>query len=164
MSAVLSGPIYSTRLLAFVLIFACAGSLIQLAFEAILVICCVFVGFVWGAVVVASMGVVIFRFIWPISMLYAAQAGLAGLITGIYEMKFGRTRARVMLAISLIAALPGLALLYLSGHDAKVAWFVLGSDAIVLISFLASMMACWKITEVARDRDRATVAEGLSSP
>jgi hypothetical protein len=111
-----------------------------------------------------------------------AWAGLTGLIAGIYEMLFGRTNARVMLDISFAIAFARLILSIVVGalsaanvgHNldhgsvylgpivtsvglamkfgANFLLWVLGISAAESFCFVASMMACWKLIDIARDR------------
>jgi hypothetical protein len=152
---------HSARLFAVVLTFVCIGSLVQLALEAVLLIFCMLLS---GT---AGIGAVALQLMWTMSMVYPAMAGLTGVIVGVCEIKFDRGSAWVMLAISLLVALPGLVqsamtLNYLFHREAGVAWSFFGADGIMRVSFLASMMACWKMNEM--ERGRASVARGLPSP
>jgi hypothetical protein len=152
--APVSGPRISPRIvrvLAMMLMFVCAGTLIQFALEAIL-------SFVWDK-----------RFVWPTVMPIAEGAGLTGLVTGVYDASYDRVDARTMLVISLVMLLAALILIlwmfasavFRSGFGGEVILFFLFlgfllvhlfRSVVSLMCFVVSMMACWKLIDVARDR------------
>jgi len=87
----------------------------------------------------------------------AVASGLTGLLAGFYEMALGPPRAGAMFAVSLVIPAAVLALLIatvppftdvvLSGNLRAVVIF-LGPTAIAGLSFVASMMACFRLTAI----------------
>jgi hypothetical protein len=109
------------------------------------------------------------QFTWQLVTMLMAFAGLTGLIAGICEMLFGRITARAVLAISLvhpfslvvyIRLMPPLSNFISTGKSGALRIFAVPL-AIGLLSFVASMISCWKITEVVWSR---TSAAGGHSP
>jgi hypothetical protein len=106
----------------------------------------------------------------------AEWAGLTGLVAGIYDTSYDRVDARTMLVISLVMVLAALILvlwlsvsalvggsLYVSSPrlDQPILFFLLLGSLLVglvfnsvvsLMCFAVSMMACWKLIDIARDR------------
>ena len=149
------------------LTFLCLSLPIQAALQAVLTAC-------WfalraGDAVHWTVGIAP-RFIWQMLVLAAVMAGLTGLTAGICETLFGRINARVMFAISLVIpfllVIPEIVFLppfwaVIGSGNGEAMWIYLGPPAIVLLSFVASMMACWKIIEMRRG---SKLAPGSSSP
>lgn len=149
------------------LTFLCLSPPIQAALQAILTACWFALGA--GDTIHWTTGIAP-RFIWQMLVLAGAMAGLAGLTAGIWETLFGRINAYVMFAISLVIpsllVIPEIAFLppfwaVIGSGNAQAMWIYLGPPAIVLLSFVASTMACWKVIEMRRGRK---LAPGSSSP
>jgi hypothetical protein len=155
MSAVrIAGWILSMRVMrgfAVALAFLCVGSLIQ---EAL----------IFGVIVVAipqpfgaSLSIA-----WKSSATIALFAGPTGLIAGVWEGLFGRISARAAFVISSLIASAHLVLWITvllvyrpplpGGNDAWAVSIFLGFAAVLFLSFLPSMMACWKLIDVVRDK------------
>jgi hypothetical protein len=141
------------------LIFVCAGTLIQLA--------------LWTTL---SFGYAVLRdarSTWPAvtagTLMWNAEwAGLTGLVTGIYDASYDRVDARTMLVISLVMVLAALILLLWLSASALVrgpslepilfflflAAVLIGlfNSVVSLMCFAVSMMVCWKLIDIARDR------------
>jgi hypothetical protein len=156
------------RPLIMTLTFACVGPAIQGALEAILTVCyLLFSG--WDDEVHFTVGLAP-RFLWQMFAFAAVTAGITGLIAGICEILFGRLNARGMFAVSLvipvalvtllIVTMPAFRAVIGSGNSHAV-WIFLGPTAIVLLSFVASMMACWKVIDIVRGK---TPAAGSFAP
>lgn len=97
------------------------------------------------------------QFTWQLATMLMGCAGLTGLIGGICEMLFRRINARTMFAISLVnpfsliicyLLLPPLLNFTSTGKIDALQTFAVPL-AIGLLSFAASMLSCWKITEMA---------------
>jgi hypothetical protein len=150
------------------LTFACIGPAIQAALEAILTVCYLVLSG-WGDDVRFTAGIAP-RFLWQMVVFAALTAGITGLIAGICETLFGRLNARGMFAVSLvipfalvtllIATMPAFRAVIASGNSHAV-WIFLGPTAIALLSFVASMMACWKLIAIVRGK---TPAAGSLAP
>jgi hypothetical protein len=147
------------RLLVMTLTFVCVGPAIQGAFEALLTACyLVFSG--WDDEIHFTVGIAP-RFLWQMFAFAAIAAGITGLFAGICEILFGRLQARGMFAVSLvipvvlvmllIATTPAFRAVIGSGN-AHAAWIFLGPTAIDLLSFVASMMTCWKLVDTVRGK------------
>jgi hypothetical protein len=158
----------AARAFAVALFFLCAGPLIEFAVTAMLMACyailsagaAVFSGETYGRIAdfIALYGG---RLLWPTLVSLAPLAGLAGLLAGTHGAMFGRVKARAMLVISLIVALAALTVFLwrsapvLSGlfdRDPNAVWFFLQPVLTRLFCFVVSMMACWKLIDIARDR------------
>jgi hypothetical protein len=156
------------RAFAVALFFLCAGPLVEFAVTAMLMAGyavfsagdALFSGETYERIVnfIALYGG---RLLWPTLVSLAPLAGLTGLLAGTYGSMFGRVNARAMLAVSLVVALTALAVFVwrsapvLSGlfdRDPSAVWFFLQPVLTRLFCFVVSMMACWKLIDIARDR------------
>jgi hypothetical protein len=149
------------RVFVITLIFVCAGTLIELA--------------LWATLSVGYAVLRDARSTWPTvasiggTLMWNAEwAGLTGLVTGIYDTSYDRVDARTMLVISLVMVLAALILvLWLSvsalvsspSLDPILFFLFLGSllvglfkSVLSLMCFAVSMIACWKLIDIARDR------------
>jgi hypothetical protein len=150
------------RGLAVALVFLCIGSLIQTAL-------------IFGYLVVS--GEVIRdapSFAWRLLALITLAAGPTGLIAGVWETLFGRISARATFVISAIVAFAHLilwiAVLLISrpplpgGNNMQAVLTLLWLLAVLLLSFLAAVMACWKMIDIVRGKtptlDVAQLFEG----
>jgi hypothetical protein len=131
------------RVLAVTLTFLSAGPLIQGALQAIFIMCLLAVGIRCGP-------------LWQLTTTTVIMAGLTGLIAGICEMLFGRINARVMFVISSVipSTLVILWIVFLppfwtatNAGNADTLSLSFGRTTIVLLCFVVSMTACFKITE-----------------
>jgi hypothetical protein len=151
------------RLLVITLTFLCVGPAVQTALEAAVIVCyLVYVGDVIHWIVDTAP-----RFVWRMPAFTAVPATLTGLIAGICEMSFGRINARGMLAISFVIPLVGTLLwispfpwtailpffrsLFVDPNAFRVFVWLLT----LLLSFVAAMMACWKIAVMVRGKTPA---------
>jgi hypothetical protein len=157
------------RLFVMTLTFVGIGPLIQGALEAALT-ACYLVCSGWGGETHFTVGIAP-RFLWQMFAFAAVTAGVTGLIAGICETVFGRLNARGMFAVSLVVPFALLTLLIATvpafravagSGNAHAVWIFLGPTAIVLLSFVASMMVCWKLID--KVRGRAPVAGSLAPP
>jgi hypothetical protein len=106
--------------------------------------------------------------LWAGLMAAAALTGPVGLIAGICEILFGQTNARAVFVISLVvfsaALIPGL--IHWLGEPAEMILlaidYMLGLVTTGILSFVLSILACWKLIEIMRRRMAAD--EGLSPP
>ncbi len=154
------------RIFAMTLIFVCAGTLIQFAVLTILF---------FGYAVLRDAplaGPTLTSTTAEALSLTAEWAGLTGLVTGVYDATYDRVDARTMLVISLVMAFASLILTLLAafaasstflgvfGYPLNFVFFLLlpammmSSLALPLnvIGSVVSMMACWKLIDIARDR------------
>jgi hypothetical protein len=157
------------RLFIMILTFLCVGPAIQGALEAMLTICYLtFSG--WDDDIHWTVGIAP-RFLWQTLAFTAVTAGFTGLLAGVCEILFGRLNARVMFAVSLvmpfalvvllIVTMPAFRAIIGSGNIRAV-WIFLGPTTIALLSFVASMMSCWKLIDIVTDKTPAD--ESLAPP
>jgi hypothetical protein len=135
----------------------CVGTVIQIALMAILTTCYVVV-----MQVIDPMPLVVgLASNWASRMLMpvGAMAGLTGLMAGIYEMLFGQTNARVILVASSVVSFTPLILHMVTTGSVEVPRIILATQALILLWFVASMMASWTVIQMMRPKTPAT--EGL---
>lgn len=141
----------AARRLAIVIVtFACAGPVIQAVAEAVLTCASLLLsgGELHGIHGIAP------RYVGAMLLSSAVASGLTGVVAGVCELGFGPLTAGAMLAVSLVmptlllalllATVPAFTAVVMSGNLSAMAIF-LGPTAITAASFVASMMACFKL-------------------
>ena len=128
-----------TRGFAVALAFLCIGTLVPMAFIVFIV-----VDSREEIHPAAGMAIVL----WTLAFM-TTMAGLTGLIAGLCEALFGRISARATFVISSAGASAPLTLQIVTGR--MHAWNFWGT-IILLLCYLTSMMACWKLIDITRGR------------
>ncbi len=153
------GQRISIRIFAMTLIFVCAGTLVQSALYAISL-------FGYAVLGAARFAVPALTSIAETLPLMAEGACLTGLVTGVYDATYDRVEVRSMLVISVgMAFLPLIVFLLLwvsaliDGSDNPMNLISLLLEwcnpfvvAVRMTGFVVSMMACWIMIDIARDR------------
>ena len=149
------------RGLVIALAFLCVGSLIQAA---------LIIGYLVVSGEINQPVGISPSFAWRSLAIIVFFAGPTGLIAGVWEMLFGRIRARAAFVISSLVASAHLVLVLLiyrpalpGGNDTRALWSFLGFEtaAVLFLSFLAGMMACWKLIDIVRGKTPAVAVAQL---
>jgi hypothetical protein len=148
------------RALALALAFLCIGTIILMVLQVILVICVIAVAEATNPMPTAiglarDWG-------WWLLIFTAAMAGVTGLLAGIYEVLLGRANTWVILIISsLVISSEPLILEMARKGSIRITWMDLAFQAVGLLWFGSGMMACWKMTDIVRDKIPAVDAVQL---
>jgi hypothetical protein len=144
------------------LTFICVGPLIQMILQAMLTVCYLaYTGIGNGTYWTTGIAP---QFTGQVLTVAMVMSFLTGLIAGIWERLFGRIRARAMFVISLVHPyslwlalawfMPSLWSGIRSGNMQVYSLFF-APAAIAFLSFVASMMACWKLIDIVRGKSPA---------